>query len=135
MTGLPRKYAKMGFSKGWKAYRSSTVKTGGKTMARRRGRFSKRSRTKSHSGMNSLMNIAIGVVGAIAYEKFVSPMIPVANPVAHGAVDVAAGYALTKVNNSMAKSAGNAIMIINLFGIGQSLLGGTTSSNGVNDGW
>lgn len=69
MAGLPRKYAKMGFAKGWRAYKSSkkTTKTTAKTagsakMARRRYRkLARRSRRSSSSmGGGSVMKMALG---------------------------------------------------------------------------
>jgi len=73
MAGLPRKYAKMGFAKGWRAYKSSktrtkiknTARTAGsvKTMARRRYKMARRSKFRSSTGGNGVMKLALG--GAI----------------------------------------------------------------------
>ena len=70
--GLPKKYAKMGFAKGWKAYRASKrsrskTKTKPRTMAKKRTYSRRRgSSTKKFS------DLLIGGIGAAA----VSSMVP-----------------------------------------------------------
>jgi len=84
MAGLPRKYAKMGFKRGWAAYnrlkkpkksKSRTVKY----MARRRkGGFKKRYRKSSGGlGFGGITKILIGAGLVVLYEVYLSPMIPV----------------------------------------------------------
>jgi len=58
MNGLPKKYAKMGFSKGWKAYKAT--KKGG-NMAKRKTRRSgvKRSYKRAHSKQMKVLGIDV----------------------------------------------------------------------------
>jgi len=66
MAGLPRKYAKMGFKKGWKAYRASKGKTKkkaspspakkGKPMVRRRARKAYRKFARSRTNTIPLID-------------------------------------------------------------------------------
>ena len=95
MAGLPKKYARMGFKKGWakfkslrkskrsyKVIRKKTVIT----MARRRYKFGKRKgyrKSKSGNMFGSVTKIVIGAGLAALYEVFVSPMIPDIEPSAN----------------------------------------------------
>ena len=80
--GLPKKYAKMGFKKGWAAYKKTkstrrsptrrrTTRNRGKTMARRRTyrRAARRAYT-ARGGMKPIMDGAIGGIAAEAGQKF-----------------------------------------------------------------
>jgi len=77
--GLPKKYAKMGFKKGWAAYkkarrtpvRRKTTRRKGRTMARRRTyrRTARRAYT-ARGGMKPIIDGLIGGVAAEAGQKF-----------------------------------------------------------------
>jgi len=77
--GLPKKYAKMGFKKGWAAYkkarrtpvRRKTTRRKGRTMARRRTyrRKARRAYT-ARGGMKPIIDGLIGGVAAEAGQKF-----------------------------------------------------------------
>ena len=77
--GLPKKYAKMGFKKGWAAYkkarrtpvRRKTTRRKGSTMARRRTyrRKARRAYT-ARGGMKPIIDGVIGGVAAEAGQKF-----------------------------------------------------------------
>ena len=77
--GLPKKYAKMGFKKGWQMYRKArrtpvrrkTTRRKGRTMARRRTyrRTAKRAYT-ARGGMKPIIDGLIGGVAAEAGQKF-----------------------------------------------------------------
>jgi len=79
-TGLPKKYAKMGFKKGWAAYKKSkrTTRTTSrrkprqvkKTMARRRYKRAARRAYGARGGMKPIMDGAIGGIAAEAGQKF-----------------------------------------------------------------
>lgn len=81
--GLPKKYAKMGFAKGWKAYKASKrakpktkaksrPKSGGKKMPKKK--TVRRKAAKLTFG--NIKKVLIGAGIAAAYEVVVSPMIP-----------------------------------------------------------
>ena len=85
MKGLPKKYAKMGFKKGWRAYKNTRKTPKVRTMARRKKgrtvvRYVKKKYRKARSGltMRNIIKVLIGAGMAAVYEVFVSPMIPVA---------------------------------------------------------
>jgi len=85
-TGLPKKYAKMGFKRGWKAYKASkrrTTSTRRRTpvkrtyrrkrpMARRRSyrRTARRAYT-ARGGMKPILDGVIGGIAAEAGQKFI----------------------------------------------------------------
>ena len=76
--GLPRKYAKMGFKRGWAAYKKTKTTTTrraspkrGKTMARRRGgkarRYIRRARTIGGGGFKPIIDgLIAGAAGGLA---------------------------------------------------------------------
>ena len=96
MSGLPKAYAKMGFVRGWKAYkaRNKTPTTRTKTtMARRKTRRSKgfkrsakrSGKSSSGFGMNKLMGVVIGASIYGAGREFASNKLqPVFNKIPAG---------------------------------------------------
>ena len=80
--GLPKKYAKMGFKKGWKAYKATqgtrkspvrrkTTRKRARPMARRRNyRRAARRAYGARGGMKPIIDGAIGGVAAEAGQKF-----------------------------------------------------------------
>ncbi len=85
--GLPRKYAKMGFKRGWKAYKSRSkavssrikrIKSNKKiNMPRRRKKRYSRKRSKGVFGTGLIWNTILGAGTYVVYDSFVSPLIPV----------------------------------------------------------
>jgi len=78
--GLPKKYAKMGFKKGWAAYKKTkrTTRTTSRrkprqvkrTMARRRYKRAARRVYGARGGIKPIMDGAIGGIAAEAGQKF-----------------------------------------------------------------
>jgi hypothetical protein len=160
MSGLPSKYAKMGFSKGWKAFRSSTKKvvSRGSNMARRKisrryarpvARMSRR-RKSSGSNANVLSGVLLPafVYGAIRpkAKELAQPltsMLPLGNnsdEVAFGLL----GYFMHKKGSGMVKNLGSAILTVEAASLGNNIVapmvGGITttagaSSNANSGGW
>lgn len=88
MTGLPKKYAKMGFKKGWRAFKATKKKTSRSTKAkvittakRRRSRSRRSNKNKSPGMMEKIM------------KKAATP-----------AMSLLWGYMREPVNNAVAKS-------------------------------
>jgi hypothetical protein len=137
MAGLPKKYAKMGFAKGWQAYKATksnstrrttrrikSRSTGGvKYMAKRK--YSGRKGTKSKSGMSKVLNIALGVGVAAIYEVFISPMIPLSRTIKN-ILELAIGVLLLSMKRlpSAVRAGGAALITINLFDLLVPLLSG-----------
>lgn len=143
MAGLPKKYAKMGFKKGWAAYKKSKKKSTPKrkptkrkaaprrrrsTMAR--GRRKQRRRTKKYKSV-SIMSIGHA---AMQYSNLTGmPLGTVVNEVVMGIVqgnsdpiDVLMTQATAALNNVTENPAGIAIraaLIAFLFSQGRSLIG------------
>lgn len=144
MNGLPKKYAKMGFKKGWRLFKASSSKTKTKkiktktrfgTMARKR-RFGKRSSSSKGFGMNKIVNVAIGVAGVALYEVFISPMIPLSTMIKN-IVELVVGIILIAMPKipSMLKAVGGAMVTINAFQLIYPLIAGMGSSSSGNSTW
>lgn len=145
MSGLPKRYAKMGFKKGWRAFKASKNVNKSKSlnnykttrrvsiMARRKTRAKKRSYSRSNSGISNLTNLVIGAAGAYAYENYLAPMIPINRAGVQGdIIDFAAGYALTKFGkNKYLTATGNAIMVINAYSAMNTLIGKKSTNTSV----
>ncbi len=81
--GLPKKYAKMGFKKGWKAYKATKRKTSTITRSRtrtttrrrpmaRRRKYTRRAKSfAGGAGMKPLIDGAIAGIAAEAGQKFI----------------------------------------------------------------
>ena len=144
MVGLPKKYAKMGFKKGWRDYkatrkstRKSTRKTRSvKVMARRRKggfrRYIKRSYRKAKSGFSfgTIAKTLIGVAIVAVYEVFVSPMIPL-DAMMKNILEFGIGVFLTMQGNPTLKSAGIALMVVNAYSLIVPYVSGMAGSSGV----
>jgi hypothetical protein len=127
LAGLPKKYAKMGFKRGWAAYnrshkrtRKSKSRTQVKYMARRRkGGFRKKYRRHSGSmGFGSITKILIGAALAAVYEVFVSPMIPL-NGLIKNIGELAVGIMLAAMPRMPmpVKAFGTALAFVNAYQI------------------
>lgn len=88
MTGLPKKYAKMGFKKGWRAFRASkttrTYSTKVRTMAKHKRRsYAKASHKKSHrksgfmggfGGLGKMLGAGVYGAGREYLSNLVAPV-------------------------------------------------------------
>lgn len=124
MAGLPRKYAKMGFKRGWAAFnrtkrKKRTVKTWSvsKMARRRKSGFRKfYRRAKSSMPFGNITKVLIGAGLAALYEVFVSPMLPIANGMLKNIVELALGVFLAAGRFPMPiKAFGAALATINAF--------------------
>lgn len=132
MAGLPKKYAKMGFKKGWLAFkrrrkgRITKRKTGGlKTMARRRyggirRRYKRFAKRKAIGGISfgSVTKILVGAFAAAVYEVFVSPMIPL-DGLVKNVVELGVGIMLASMGSmpTAVRSFGAALATINAYSL------------------
>lgn len=145
MAGLPARFARMGFKKGWRAFRSTqssrTPARQVKPMARRR-KSSKRSFARRSHGGGDIQSVllpafAYGAVRAQAktLAQPVTSMLPLgdnADEVAFGLL----GYFLAKKGGSpMMRNAGRAILTVEAASLGNNLVApmigglGSTISN------
>lgn len=145
VTGLPKKYAKMGFKRGWSAFKklkrkSKNITRRVQTMARRRKggfrRSMKRSYRKAKSGfsMGNVTKVLIGAGLAALYEVFVSPMIPLDGMIKN-IVELGAGLLLASMGGmpSYVKAFGVSLAIINAYSLIVPLVSGMGSSGGSSD--
>ena len=140
MAGLPKKYAKMGFAKGWRAYRASKTTSYStnkvKPMARRRsGFFRKKARQIVRQGPTP-MQTAIAAVAYGAVRQKTSAMIqPFTSKIPLGTVADelvlgTAGYFLAKKSkNKMLKAAGTAILTVEAARVGEAIADGSLMGN------
>jgi len=137
MAGLPRKYAKMGFKRGWAAYnrskkprRKSKSRTQVKHMARRK-RFSFRKayrKAKKGFTLGNITKILVGAGLAAMYEIYLSPMLPIGNGMMKNIVEFFVGVMLMVYGRWMpVKAFGAALATINAY----SLIAGFIPSGGV----
>jgi hypothetical protein len=141
MAGLPRKYARMGFKRGWAAYnrskKGSRSKIRGVSKMARRKRYSKK-RSYHRSGgfsMGGVTKILIGAGIAALYEVYVSPMIPIGGFIKNVA-ELTFGLLLMAMPRlpMPVKAFGTALAIINAYSLIVSYLpsGGSVASG---DNW
>jgi len=98
----------------------ATTKRGYKTMAKRR--YSKKVYRKKSSGMLGKLNRPItGALGVVAYESFISPLIPVQG-VAKDLLELSAGYFLSKKRGILGAT-GQSLMVINSYQIMSGMVG------------
>jgi len=76
MPGLPSKYAKMGFKKGWAAFNKKRVHVKRRIKMAKHRKVGKRGMMKGLTGGN-IIKILTGAALSALYEVFVSPMIPI----------------------------------------------------------
>lgn len=147
MAGLPKKYAKMGFKRGWAAYNKKRIKKRSKTknkavsikMARRRKgyrRHYKRSRSGGGVSFGNITKVLIGAGLAAVYEVFVSPMIPLDGLIKNVAELVAGLFLAGMPGIPMPiKSFGMALGIINAYALVMAYMPSGGVSGSVNNGW
>ena len=141
MTGLPRKYAKMGFKKGWKAYKSKGKTTTRKTTrssikVRQGGKMRRRkSSTKNPTSLvlggivyggvrNTLSNYLMGMIGNMF------PSAPIVDEIALGTT---AYLVHKKAKSGMVKDIAKSALIIESSRIGEALASGSAlfGTNGI----
>jgi len=140
MAGLPKKYARMGFKKGWLAFKRLRKKSRKvQPMARKRRnvkRFFKRTSRKA-KGFLTFGNISKVLIGAglcVLYEVYVSPMIPLDGMIKN-IVELGAGLLLASMGSMPmpVRAFGAALATINAFTILTPLItnftGGSSDSN------
>ena len=120
MAGLPKKYAKMGFKKGWKAYKKTrSVKT---TTKRSRTMAKKSYRRKSSTSIFGKLNSPLmGAAGVVAYESFISPMIPLQGT-AKDMLELVGGLYLSKKQGFIGAT-GKSLVTINAYQLVSGLVG------------
>jgi len=142
MTGLPRKYALMGFKKGWVAYKarhrkvqkksySKRKKTRIQTMVRhRRARKSYRKSFSKGVSFGSATKVLIGAAGAALWEVVVSPMIPLGDTVKN-IIELFIGLFLAAMPNvpMVVRAGGAALATINAYALIMPYLSGLGSNN------
>ena len=116
MTGLPKKYAKMGFKKGWAKFKASK----GKSTSRVKNKIKTRSRMakvrkygKKQSILGRLNNPLFGAAGVVTYESLISPMIPVQG-IAKDMLELVAGLWMSKKQGILGAT-GKSLLVINSY--------------------
>jgi len=99
-------------------YRNSNQKT----KSKQRGKMAKRRKSyrRSSGGKDNVMGKIVGVAGALAYETYLSPKIPVEQPMKNIG-EAVAGYYLSRQKGFVGQI-GKAIFYYNLFLVGQSVM-------------
>lgn len=119
--GLPKKYAKMGFSKGWKAYKAAQrkqvapKKTTPKSTAKTALSINNKPKTTKRKGKSMRLNtkqltknltaLGLATVGAIG-GNVASNMVPIKNPKIKSAIPVALALYLIAQKNAMLQTLG-----------------------------
>jgi hypothetical protein len=143
MAGLPSKYAKLGFKRGWAAYnkKRKPKKRGKIKMAKRKRRHSRRSygakRIAGGLSMGSAIKVLTGAALAAVYEVFVSPMIPL-DQMIKNIVELAAGLMLAGMPGMPmpVRAFGAALATINAYSLILPYISSSSSASGaVNSGW
>lgn len=144
MAGLPKKYAKMGFKRGWASFKKLNRKTkktkirSVQIMARKRSfkrsmkRYSRKA--KSFLTFGTISKVLIGAAIAAIYEVFVSPMIPLDGMIKN-IVELGAGLILASMGSMPmpVRAFGAALSIINAYSLIVPLVqnfSGTSSTSG-----
>jgi hypothetical protein len=96
-------------------------------MARRKTRSNKKSGIKG--GMSKVVNVLLGIAGAVAYEVFISPIIPLSRNIKN-MVELVIGIILMVMPRvpKILKATGMALVVINGFEILVPLVSGAKSS-------
>jgi hypothetical protein len=144
---LPKKYAKLGFKRGWAAFNKLKRKSKTKTrsvfnMARRRKggfrRFAKRTYRKAKSGFTfgNVTKVLIGAAIAALYEVFVSPLIPLDGMIKN-IVELGAGLMLAGMGSMPmpVRAFGAALATINAYSLIVTFLPSQTSVGTSTEGW
>lgn len=91
--------------------------------------------SKSKNSMSGIIKPFVGALGVVAYERFLSPYIPLQGT-AKDVIELAAGYYLSKKGGIIGDT-GKALVILNAYQLTSSLTSGlnigglTTNNNGV----
>jgi len=122
MAGLPKKYAKMGFKKGWKAYKRTKRPTIRKVKSRGIKTMAKKSyRRKSTSVFGKLNTPLTGAAGTVLYESLISPMIPLQGT-AKDMLELVGGLYLSK-KRGIIGATGKSLVTINSYQLVSGLVG------------
>jgi len=129
MAGLPRKYAKMGFKRGWRAFKSSrgskrkTSSYRKVTTTRRRSykMAKKKSYRRAKGIFGNLNKPLMGAVGVVAYESLISPMIPLQG-VAKDLLELGVGAYLSKKQGFLGAT-GKSLVVLNSYQLMSGLVG------------
>ena len=156
--GLPARYAKMGFKKGWKAFRAASIYEGGRHVVTRKSRSKKEEKMvrrrrraparrsyaaprrsyRRRSGAKNIWNSIIGMVIAVIAAPLIPAGILGRAAVAYftykkggvlGAVGV--GLVLTIVMSVLSGGIGG----LNLSSLLSQVQGGSTTAGGANNLW
>jgi len=124
MAGLPKKYAKMGFKKGWIAYKrtkksSSSIKV--RKYKRSKTMTKKSYKRKSTSLLGKLNSPLLGAAGVVAYESFISPMIPLQGT-AKDMLELVGGLYLSKKQGFIGAT-GKSLVVLNSYQLVSGLVG------------
>lgn len=132
MAGLPKKYAKMGFKKGWRLFKankrgSARVKTKSrsvKPMAKKRYAKAKKYYKKAKSAvLGKVGQLILGAGLAVGFENYVSPLLPL-NGMIKNLIEIVIGAVCIAVRfgGRMSTSFGIALVTINAYQILNELL-------------
>jgi len=123
MAGLPKKYARMGFKKGWKAYKktkSSSSRVNSRTK-RSKTMAKKTYKRKNSSLLGKLNNPLLGAAGVVAYESLISPMIPLQGT-AKDMLELVGGLYLSKKKGILGAT-GKSLVVLNSYQLVSGLVG------------
>jgi len=122
MAGLPKKYAQMGFKKGWKAYKRIKKPTTRKVKSRGIKTMVKKSyKRKSTSVFGKLNSPITGAAGVVLYESLISPMIPLQGT-AKDMLELVGGLYLSK-KRGIIGATGKSLVTINAYQLVSGLVG------------
>jgi len=135
MAGLPRKYAKMGFAKGWRAYKNSkkTNIRSVKTMAKRRRRSSART-TYSRKRSSKMGGVAGLMLGGAGYGLIREPLnqlaskVPFVGSLGDEVVLLGASYLMATKGSGIIRKVGRAGLVIEAHNLARNLGGGLLGS-------
>lgn len=145
MAGLPGRYAKMGFKRGWKAYNltkrkvrksKSKTKVVYKMARRRKGGFRKYyRRAKSAMTFGNVTKVLVGAALAAVYEIFVSPMIPL-DGLIKNILELGAGLYLAAGRFPMpVKAFGAALATVNAYSLVMAYMPGSSRNTSTGSDW
>ena len=131
MSGLPKKYAKMGFKKGWRAYKSQNRTV--KTPTRRSSKMAKKKtyrRAKSRSrGIAAGLNVGAMIYGGLR-QKASMALKPLTSKVPLGTIGdevvmLAGAHFLGKRASGLTKQIADSAKTVELARIGEAIADGT----------
>jgi len=135
MAGLPKKYAKMGFKKGWRAYKASKGKsrksysrTVRKTVAKRRSRTMAKRRTyRKKSAFGGVAGLVLGGAGYGVIREPLSQLsakIPMVGGLGDEVALMGASYLMATKGSGIIRKIGRAGLVIEAHNLARNLAGG-----------